>query len=93
MERLERPDKHWKYNPGDVDERELWPKYMDGVPDRLRAHLDRRTRRGTWCRRTASGTRGIAVQHLLLEALEEIDPQWPAATFDVEAEKARLAAT
>ncbi|NVP72790.1 polyphosphate kinase 2 family protein, partial [Vibrio cholerae O1 biovar El Tor] len=21
MERLDRPDKHWKYNPGDVDER------------------------------------------------------------------------
>nr|BFF10306.1 polyphosphate kinase 2 family protein [Microbacterium flavescens] len=28
-ERLDRPDKHWKYNPGDVDERQLWPKYMD----------------------------------------------------------------
>ena len=25
MERLERPDKHWKYNPGDIDERLLWP--------------------------------------------------------------------
>jgi len=35
----------------------------------------------------------LAVQALLLETLEEIDPQWPAATFDVEAEKARLAAT
>ena len=30
----------------------------------------------------------IAVQHLLLEALEDIDPQWPAATYDVDAEKA-----
>ncbi|MDF2556046.1 MAG: polyphosphate kinase 2 family protein, partial [Microbacterium sp.] len=28
MKRLDRPDKHWKYNPGDVDERELWPSYM-----------------------------------------------------------------
>src|SRR5690606_9072735 len=27
-ERLERPDKYWKYNPGDVDERQLWPQYM-----------------------------------------------------------------
>ena len=24
-ERLEREDKHWKYNPGDVDERARWP--------------------------------------------------------------------
>ncbi|MBP0556426.1 polyphosphate kinase 2 family protein, partial [Mycobacterium tuberculosis] len=23
LERLDRPDKHWKYNPGDVDERLL----------------------------------------------------------------------
>src|SRR5690606_10689827 len=28
MERLDRPDKHWKYNPGDVDERMLWDDYM-----------------------------------------------------------------
>src|SRR5690606_32280460 len=27
-ERLDRPDKHWKYNPGDVDERMLWDDYM-----------------------------------------------------------------
>ena len=28
-ERLERPDKHWKYNPGDVDERLHWDDYME----------------------------------------------------------------
>lgn len=28
-ERLDRADKHWKYNPGDVDERLLWSDYMD----------------------------------------------------------------
>ena len=33
----------------------------------------------------------LAVQSLLTDALERIDPQWPAATYDVEAEKARLA--
>ena len=35
----------------------------------------------------------MSEQHLLLDALEEIDPHWPVATFDVEAEKKRLAAT
>ena len=35
----------------------------------------------------------LAVQALLLDALEEIDPQWPAADFDVAVEKARLAAS
>lgn len=91
-ERLDRPDKHWKYNPGDVDERELWPAYMDAyqrVFDRTSTehapwHVVPANRK--WYAR-------LAVQHLLLEALEQIDPQWPAATFDVEAEKKRLAQT
>ena len=28
-ERLDRPDKYWKYNPGDVDERLLWDAYQE----------------------------------------------------------------
>ena len=91
-ERLDRPDKHWKYNPGDVDERELWPQYMQAyqhVFDRTSTeiapwHVVPANRK--WYAR-------LAVQQLLLGALREIDPQWPAATFDVEAEKVRLAAT
>jgi hypothetical protein len=35
----------------------------------------------------------LAVQQLLLDALRGIDPQWPAADYDVEGEKKRLAAT
>ena len=35
----------------------------------------------------------LAVQQLVLEHLRVMAPQWPTATFDVEAEKARLAAT
>lgn len=92
MERLDRPDKHWKYNPGDVGERTLWPDYMDAyqvVFERTSTpeapwHVVPANRK--WYAR-------LAVQALLLEALEAIDPQWPAADFDVAAEKARLAAT
>ena len=91
-ERLERPDKHWKYNPGDVDERELWPAYMDAY----QAVFDRTsTDRAPWFVVPANHKwyARLAVQALLIEVLERIDPQWPAADFDVEAEKARLAAT
>lgn len=91
-ERLERADKHWKYNPGDVDERELWDDYMAAYQVALTRtstetapwHVVPANRK--WFAR-------LAVQHLLLEALEGIDPQWPAATFDVDVEKVRLAAT
>jgi len=36
-QRLERPDKYWKFNPGDIDERKLWPKYEQAY----QAMLDR----------------------------------------------------
>lgn len=92
MERLERPDKHWKYNPGDVDERELWPKYMAAYQTVFERTSTEHT---PWYVVPADRKwyARLAVQHLLLEALEDIDPQWPAATYDVEAEKKRLAAS
>lgn len=92
MERLERPDKHWKFNPGDVDERELWPAYQEAyqvaiertsTPDApwYVVPADRK-----WYARWA-------VQRLLLEQLRELDPQWPRAEFDVEEQRRRLEAT
>jgi PPK2 family polyphosphate:nucleotide phosphotransferase len=91
-ERLERPDKHWKYNPGDVDERERWDQYMEAYQvaidrtstDTAPWHVVPADRK--WYAR-------LAVQQLMLDALAELDPQWPAADYDVEAEKARLAAS
>ncbi|MET2010520.1 polyphosphate kinase 2 family protein [Microbacterium chocolatum] len=90
--RLDRPDKHWKFNPGDIDERQLWDDYMGAyqvVLDRTSTphapwHVVPADRK--WYAR-------LAVQALLLDVLERIDPQWPVASFDVEAEKARLAAS
>ncbi|WP_152347216.1 polyphosphate kinase 2 family protein [Brevibacterium sp. CFH 10365] len=89
-ERLDRPDKHWKYNPGDVDERLLWPDYMDAY----QAVFDRTsTEAAPWFVVPANRKwyARLAVQRLLTDALNAIDPQWPAADFDVEAEKKRLA--
>lgn len=92
MERLERPDKYWKYNPGDVDERLRWDDYMAAyqtVFERTSTevapwHVIPANRK--WFAR-------LAVQELLLAALQDIDPQWPGPDFDVEAEKKRLAAS
>jgi PPK2 family polyphosphate:nucleotide phosphotransferase len=92
QERLDRPDKHWKYNPGDVDERILWPAYMEAY----QIALDRTsTPEAPWYVVPANRKwyARLAVQDLLLDALRRIDPQWPKADFDVTAEKARLAAT
>lgn len=92
MERLERPEKHWKYNPGDVDERLKWNDYMAAyqtVFERTSTEI------APWyvIPANAKWYARLAVQELLLQALQGIDPQWPKADYDVEKEKARLAAS
>jgi PPK2 family polyphosphate:nucleotide phosphotransferase len=88
--RLERPDKHWKYEPGDIDTRLQWDDYIAAYQDMLD-----RTSTGVapwhvvpadhkWFAR-------LAVSELLLGALRSLDLGWPVADFDVEAEKRRLA--
>ncbi|MGZ1492399.1 PPK2 family polyphosphate kinase [Brevibacterium sediminis] len=89
-ERLDRPDKYWKYNPGDVDERLLWPDYMDAY----QVVFDRTsTEAAPWFVVPANRKwyARLAVQRLLLDVLKDIDPRWPDADFDVEVEKKRLA--
>ncbi|MDH6246351.1 polyphosphate kinase 2 family protein [Mycobacterium sp. OTB74] len=89
QERLDRPDKYWKYNPADIDERLLWPSYQEAY----QAMLDRTsTEYAPWhvvpCNRKWYSR--LAITELLIEALEGLGLSWPAATFDVEAEKKRL---
>ncbi|MBF4561979.1 polyphosphate kinase 2 family protein [Microbacterium sp. VKM Ac-2870] len=92
MERLDRPDKHWKYNPGDVDERLLWDDYMAAYQTVFERTS---TPNAPWYVVPANRKwyARLAVQELLLAALKDSDPQWPVADFDVDAEKKRLAAS
>ena len=34
-ERIDRPDKNWKFRAGDLDDRRLWPKFMEAYSDSL----------------------------------------------------------
>ncbi len=91
-ERLSREDKYWKYNPGDLDERAHWPDYMQAY----QAALEKcSTDAAPWFVVPADHKwyARLAVTNLLLEHLEAMDPKWPAADFDVEAERVRLGLT
>jgi PPK2 family polyphosphate:nucleotide phosphotransferase len=37
LERIDQPDKRWKFSMSDVTERKLWPKYMAAYEDMIRA--------------------------------------------------------
>jgi PPK2 family polyphosphate:nucleotide phosphotransferase len=89
-ERLERPDRYWKYNPRDLEERKLWPAYQEAY----QAVLDRTsTDYAPWyvlpCDKKWYSQ--LAVTELLIEALKGMKLTWPPADFDVEAEKKKLA--
>jgi len=92
LARLDAPAKHWKYNPNDVDDRLLWPDFQEAY----RIALERcGTEAAPWHVIPADRKwyRNYAVLRLLIEALEAIDPQYPAGGFDVAAERARVLAS
>ncbi|GAB2466418.1 PPK2 family polyphosphate kinase [Xylanimonas ulmi] len=87
-ERLDRPEKHWKYNPGDLAARARFGDYLDAYQEMLEQtstdvaawHVVPADRK--WFAR-------LAVTELLLDALRSLDLGWPPADFDV-AEQRRL---
>jgi len=88
--RLQSPDKYWKYNPGDVDARKKWPAYQQAYADALeRCNTDV----APWfvIPSDRKWYRNWAVAQLLKEHMVCLDLTWPEATFDVAAEKTRVA--
>ncbi|MFJ3826922.1 PPK2 family polyphosphate kinase [Streptomyces sp. NPDC090046] len=83
LARLDNPDKHWKFNLGDIAERSLWPAYQEAYELALeRCSTDA----APWYVVPADRKwyRNWAISTLLLEHLEEIDPRYPKGDFDVE---------
>lgn len=91
-DRLDRPEKHWKYNPGDLDERLLWNDYQEAYQTAIRRTS---TDEAPWYVVPADRKwyARVAVQRLLIDALAARRPVWPAAEYDVELERIRLAST
>lgn len=90
-ERIERPDKHWKYHPSDLDVRGKWAAYREAY----QAVFDRTsTEAAPWYAVPADNKwyARLAVAELLARALEGLDLGWPEKDFDIATELARLAA-
>ena len=91
-ERLERPDKYWKFDPGDVDAREKWAAYQEAY----QAVLDRTSTDVAPWHVVAADKKWyarLAVSQLLWQALAGLDLRWPPAEFDVAEQLARLEAS
>ena len=77
LERLEDPEKHWKFNAGDLKERALWDKYMAAYDEAIRATS---TKEAPWFVVPADKKwfARLVVAGAVLEALERANPQYPA---------------
>ena len=79
LARLDDPDKHWKFNAADVDERERWADYQEAYRTRWSAA---RTDAAPWYVVPADRKwyRNWAVGRLLLETVRDLDPRSPDPT-------------
>jgi len=89
LARLDDPEKLWKFNPGDVDERRLWPDYQEAYQIALEKTS---TEHAPWY--VVPGDRkwyrNLAVARILLETLRSMAPGWPGPDYDVEEQRRRL---
>jgi PPK2 family polyphosphate:nucleotide phosphotransferase len=84
LARLADPDKHWKFNEGDLAERRRWADYQEAY----RIALERCSTPGApWYAVPADRKwyRNWAIGRLLLETVRELDPQFPRPDLDVKA--------
>jgi PPK2 family polyphosphate:nucleotide phosphotransferase len=89
LARLDDPTKLWKFNPGDIDERQHWKAYQEAYELALERT---NTAHAPWL--LVPGDRKwfgkLAVAQVLLETLQGMDPTWPPPDFDVDEQRARL---
>jgi len=89
LARLDDEEKHWKFNPADIDERAFWSHYRTAYEIALE-HTN--TEIAPWYVVPADRKwyRNLVIGQLLLETLRGMGLRWPAADFDVEEQRRRL---
>ena len=75
-ERIERPEKRWKFNPADLEDRKLWDEYMAAYETALTRCS---TPHAPWHVIPAdrNWVRNAAISRIVRETLEEMNPRYP----------------
>jgi len=76
LDRLEEPDKNWKFSERDLSERALWKKYQKAYEDAIRATS---TEDAPWYVVPADHKwfTWLVVSHVIIAALEKLDLRYP----------------
>lgn len=77
-ERIERPEKRWKFNPADLEDRKLWHEYMAAYETALTRSS---TAHAPWHVIPAdrNWVRNGVIARIVRETLEEMNPKYPEA--------------
>ena len=83
LERISTPEKNWKFNPGDLEERKLWKNYMEAYEDVLS-----KTSKpwAPWYIIPANRNwyRNLAVSTILVDTLEKLKMKYPQPVENIQ---------
>jgi PPK2 family polyphosphate:nucleotide phosphotransferase len=81
-ERIDRPEKRWKFNPGDLEQRQHWDAYQRAYETALAATS---TAAAPWfvIPADSKSTRNYLISAILRDALVALDMQYPAPAQDI----------
>jgi PPK2 family polyphosphate:nucleotide phosphotransferase len=90
LERLDKPEKRWKFNPADIDSLERWTELAAAYGDALERC---NTELAPWLVVPSDRKwyRNWAVMNILVEHLEAMAVTWPGPDYDVDEQRRRLA--
>ena len=79
--RLDSPEKHWKFDPGDLKDRELWPDFMKAYQDVLRKTS---TAAAPWYVIPADRKwyRNLAIAQIVIGTMRAMRMKYPPVDFD-----------
>jgi PPK2 family polyphosphate:nucleotide phosphotransferase len=89
LARLDDPEKHWKFNANDLEERGLWEEYTEAYREVLARTS---TAAAPWyvVPGDSKRVRDVLVARAVVDTLERMNPQWPGPPPEMETLRAAL---
>ncbi|MCE1253643.1 MAG: polyphosphate kinase 2 family protein [Anaerolineae bacterium] len=89
MDRINTPEKQWKFNPGDIEERKYWPDYMAAYEDMLN---ETSTDWAPWyvVPSDHNWIRNLVVSSIISKSLKDLNLQYPAPVENIEQYREKL---
>jgi PPK2 family polyphosphate:nucleotide phosphotransferase len=89
LERIDTPEKQWKFSPGDLPERKLWWEYMEAYQEAI---TQTSTEYAPWHIVPANHNwyRNLVVAEVVVDALKKLEMHYPQAAENLEQYKQAL---